>query len=103
MPHQPLADTTAAQKSAIVMQKSLGMTNHQIADKENVSPSTVSCITNRYAETNDFEAKGTKTGWKPKMTNCDIHLACRMLSTSHACNAMDLQRQFFPNLHPDTI
>ena len=103
MLHQPLADTTAAQKSAIVTQKSLGMTNRQIADNENVSPSTVSRITNLYAETNDFEAKGTKTGQKHKMTNCNIHLACRILSTGHACNATDLQQQFFPNLHPDTI
>ena len=62
MPRQPLADTTPAQKASIVTRKSLGMMTRQIASKENVSPSTVSRITNQYNKTSDFTVKGKKKG-----------------------------------------
>jgi transposase len=103
MPRQPLADTTPAQKAAIVTRKSLGMTTRQIANNENVSPSTVSRITNRYGETSDFAAKGTKKGRECKMSKRDVDLACRMLSSGHCKNATSIQRTFFPLLHVDTI
>jgi len=103
MPRRPLADTTPAQKAAIVMRKSFGMTTRQIASKENVSPSTVSRITNQYDETSDFTVKGKKKGQQCKMSKRDVDLACRMLSSSRCKNATDIQHTFFPHLHVDTI
>ena len=76
MPRQPLADTTPAQKAAIVTRKSLGMTTRHIACKENISPSTVSQITNQYDEMSDLAAIGTKKGWECKMSKRDVDLAC---------------------------
>ena len=103
MPRQPLADTTPAQKASIVTRKSLGMMTRQIASKENVSPSTVSRITNQYNKTSDFTVKGKKKGRRCKMSKRDVDLACRMLSSSHCKNAADIKRTFFPHLHVDTI
>ena len=103
MPHQPLADTTPAQNAAIVTRRSLGMKTRQVAYKENISPSTVSQITNWYGKTSNFAAKGMKKGQECKMSKRDIDLACWMLSSGHCKNATDIKHNYFPLLHVDTI
>ena len=39
-----MTETTPTKKSYIVQLKDLGHTNHDVAEKENINPSTVSCI-----------------------------------------------------------
>src|ERR1700761_312198 len=98
-----MADTTCAQKSAIVTWKAAGLTDRQVAEKENVAPATVCRINKRYSQTRDFDAKGRKTGRPTKFTEQDRRKAARLLSSGRAKNASDLKRNFFPDLHVDTI
>ena len=79
------------------------MPNREIADKENVAPSTVSRITTRYGKNHQFNTKKPKPGRPTKMSEKDIRFACRMISTSKAKNATDLKRKFFPSIHVDTL
>ena len=79
------------------------MSTRQVAYKENISPSTVSRITNRYGKTSNFAAKGTKKGQEYKMSKMDVDLACRMLSSGRCKNATEIKHNYFPLLHVDTI
>ena len=79
------------------------MTTRQVAYKENISPSTVSQITNWYGKTSNFAAKGTKKGREYKMSKRDVDLACRMVSSGHCKNATEIKHNYFPRLHVDTI
>ncbi|KAJ7165193.1 hypothetical protein C8R46DRAFT_1035799 [Mycena filopes] len=88
-----MSDTTAAKKGAIVALKEAGMSNREVADKENVAPLTVSRINARGT------SKAPKKGCPIKMDCRDIQKALQMLSSGRAENATDLQRKFFPHLH----
>ncbi|KAK6966656.1 hypothetical protein R3P38DRAFT_3119248, partial [Favolaschia claudopus] len=98
-----MSDTTASKKAAIVALKEAGFSNRAVAEKENVAPSTVSRISNRYGPTHHFDAKTSRPGCPRKIDDRDIRTALRMLTSGQAKNVTDLQRRFFPHLHVDTI
>ena len=52
-----MTETTPTKKSHIVQLKDLGHTNHDVAEKENVNPSTVSHIYSHYGKTQKFYEK----------------------------------------------
>ncbi|KAK6971809.1 hypothetical protein R3P38DRAFT_3141101, partial [Favolaschia claudopus] len=98
-----MSDTTASKKAAIVALKEARFSNRAVAEKENVAPSTVSRINNRYGPTHHFDAKTFRPSRRRKMDDRDIRTALRMLSSGQAKNVADLQRRFFPHLHVDTV
>ncbi|KAK7059257.1 hypothetical protein R3P38DRAFT_3167528 [Favolaschia claudopus] len=98
-----MCDTSATKKSAIVALKEAGWSNRDVAEKENVAPSTVSRINARYGPTHDFDAKTPRQGRPRKINERDVPKALRLLSSGKAKNASDLQRKYFPHLHVDTI
>ncbi|KAK7015347.1 hypothetical protein R3P38DRAFT_3570789 [Favolaschia claudopus] len=98
-----MCDTSATKKSAIVALKEAGWSNRDVAEKENVAPSTVSRINARYEPTHNFDEKTPRQGRPRKIDERDIRKALRLLSSGKAKNASDLQRKYFPHLHVDTI
>ncbi|KAJ7859886.1 hypothetical protein B0H13DRAFT_2355921 [Mycena leptocephala] len=66
-----MSDTSAVQKATIVALKDVGMSNRQVADKENVAPSTMSRINARYGPTHDFDSKAPKKGRPSKLDERD--------------------------------
>ena len=58
-----MSDTSAAKKATIVTRKEMGMPNWEIAEKQNVAPSTISWITTHYGKTHQFNAKKPKPGY----------------------------------------
>ncbi|KAJ7041348.1 hypothetical protein C8F04DRAFT_947307 [Mycena alexandri] len=98
-----MSETTAGKKGAIVALKEAGMSNGQVAGKENVAPSAVSRINEQYGPNHDFESKGHKKGRPSKLDEKDMRKAARMLSSGKAKNASDSKRKFFPHLHVDTL
>ena len=54
--------TSASKKAVIVTSKKCGMSDREIAAKENIDPSTVSRIVWRYGKTLDFDSITPKTG-----------------------------------------
>ena len=63
--------TSASKKTMIVTRKEEGMSVRKIAEKENINPSTVSWVIQRYGETHDFESISSKTGQPHKMSEKD--------------------------------
>ena len=63
--------TSASKKAVIVTSKKFGMSDREIAAKENVDPSTVSCIVRRYGKTLNFDSITPKTGRPHKMGERD--------------------------------
>lgn len=98
-----MRDTSAAKKAAIVTRKSLGQSNRQVAQKENVNPSTVSKINNRYGDKHNFDEKKPRSGRPRKLSDRDVRRALYLLSTRQAKNATDLQRAEFPHVTVDTV
>ena len=62
---------SASKKAIIVNSKKCGMSDREIAAKENVDPSTVSCIVWRYGKTCNFDSITPKTGHPHKMDERD--------------------------------
>jgi len=95
--------TSNSQRTSIVSLKAAGLTNREIAEKENVSPGTVSNIDRAWCKTGKIHSIKPKIGWPLKMSDEDVHKAVEMLSTCRAKNAADLQRLFFPHFSVDTV
>lgn len=98
-----MRDTSAAKKAAIVTQKSLGQSNRQVAEKENVNPSTVSKINKCYGPKHNFDEKKPRSGRPRKLSDKDVRHALHLLSTGQRKNASDLCRMDFPHVTVDTI
>ena len=67
-----MTETTPTKKSRIVQLKDLGHTDHDAAEKENVNPSTVSCIYGRYGKTQKFYEKKHRSGRPHKLNDYDM-------------------------------
>jgi transposase len=98
-----MSDTSATKKAAIVALKEQKISNRAIANKENVSPSTVSRINKRYGANRQFDSKSPRTGSPTKITERDAQRATRMLSSGQARNVSDLKRKLFPYLHVNPV
>ena len=86
-------------KAQIVLLRSQGVPEKEIAEKYSVNRSTVKQIFKKYKETKDFYHTKKKSGCTCKFMTQDVHIAVRMLASMRAHNVTDLQRQHFPNLH----
>ena len=95
--------TSPTKKAQIVLLRSQGVSEKEIAEKYSVDRSTVNHIFKKYKETKDFYYTKKKSGHPRKFTAHDVRIATRMLASTKAHDVADLQRQHFPNLHADTI
>ena len=98
-----MTETTPTKKSRIVQLKDLGHTNRDVAEKENVNPSTVSRIYGRYGKTRKFYEKKHWSGCPHKLNDYDMCIALRKLSNRSAQNATDLQQKEFTNVSVDML
>jgi transposase len=86
-------------KARIVLLRTQGVSEKEIAEKYSVDRTTVNWIFKRYKESKDFYHAKKKTGRPHKFTTHDVHIAARMLASTRAHDVADLQRQHFLNLH----
>jgi transposase len=95
--------TSPTKKACIVHFKNAGMTNEAIAKKFHIHQSTVSCIYHRHAKIEDYYNVKPKPGRPRKFTTLDVWFAVRTLANAKAHDITNLQRQYFPGLHAETI
>jgi hypothetical protein len=90
-------------KARIIHFKKAGMTNDAIAEKFHIHWSTVSCIYHRHTKIEDYYNVKPKPGHPHKFTTHDVCFAARMLASAKVHDVTDLQRQYFPGLHLETV
>jgi len=95
--------TSPTKKARIVHYKNAGMTNDAIAQKFHIHRSTVARIYGRHAKLENYYDVKPKPGRPRKFTTNDVRFAARTLANAKAHDVSDLQRQYFPGLHPETI
>jgi transposase len=95
--------TSPTKKAQIVLLRTQGVPEREVAERYSVDRSTVNQIVKRYEESKDFYHTKEKSGCPRKFTTHDVRIAARMLASTRAHDVADLQRQHFPNLHADTI
>ena len=95
--------TSPTKKAQIVLLRTQGVSEKEIAEKYSVDRTTVNQIFKRYKESKDFYHTKMKSGCPHKFTTHDVCIAARMLASIQAHDIADLQRQHFPNLHADMI
>lgn len=95
--------TSPTKKARIVLLKRQGVPVRDIAERYAIDTSTVYRIAQKYGESKDFYHVKPKPSLPRKFTRNDVHTAVRMLVKTHVHDVADLQRKFFPSLHPDTI
>ena len=95
--------TSPTKKARIVLLRSEGVSEKEVAERYSVDRSTVNRIFKKYKDSKDFYHIKEKSGRPRKFTTHDVRIATRMLASTKAHNVSDLQRQHFPTLHPDTI
>ena len=95
--------TSPTKKARIVLLRSEGVSEKEVAERYSVDRSTVNRIFKRNKESKNFYHTKEKSGRPRKITTHDVRIATRMLASTKAHDVADLQRQHFPNLHPDTI
>ena len=84
-------------------QKSLGQSNQQVAEEENVDLSTVSKIDKCYSQRHNFDEKKPCGGRPCKLSDRDVRRALHLLSTSQRKNVSDLQCTDFPHVTIGTV
>ncbi|RDB22338.1 hypothetical protein Hypma_010535 [Hypsizygus marmoreus] len=67
-----MPNTTPTKKSQIVMFKDLGHSNCDIAEKENITSSTVSCIYGQYRKIHRFYKKTLHFSHPHKLNEYDL-------------------------------
>ena len=95
--------TSPTKKAQIVLLRTQGVSEKEIAEKYSVDKTTVNWIFKRYKESKDFYHTKMKSGCPRKFTTHDVRIAARTLASTQAHDVADLQRQHFPNLHANTI
>jgi len=99
----PTMVTTSTEKACIVQLKDLGMTDREVANKENVNHSTVSRVYTRYGKTRNFYDKRPRTGRPRKLDAYDTRIALQMLANGTAHDVTDLKHKQFPLLSINTV
>jgi hypothetical protein len=94
--------TTDATKSQILTLKSIGVASSAVARIVGVNHGTVNRIYRCFLKPHTSYPHTTCTGRPHKMTAADDQFAVLALAQLRAGNATQLQREYFPNLHPDT-
>ncbi|KAJ1299806.1 hypothetical protein OPQ81_000705 [Rhizoctonia solani] len=95
--------TTDSQKSQILTLKNVGIPSSLVAYLTKVDRSTVNRIYHRYLKPCTTYPAALRTRCPQKMTARDDRLAVMGLAKLWAGNATQLQRIYFPDLHPETI
>lgn len=96
-------DTSPVTKSHIFDLKNEGFSSAEVARRVGVHPTTVTRVYNNLLKNPDFYYVKPKSGRPQKLSQKDREFAVLQLARGHAHSAIDLQRKFFPHVHPDTV
>ena len=95
--------TSPTKKARVVELRKDGLTFDQIGARLNIDRSTASRIHARYGKTLDFYSVKYKSGRPHKLTEQDVRLGARLLAKTVAKDAVDLQRQAFPQVNAQMV
>jgi transposase len=90
-------------RAMVVTLKREKKTNTQIAEKTGLSRSTIIRTYNEFKNRMDFYTQKPKSGRPCKMTEPDARVAARMLASTKARDAIDVQKKHFPQFSAQTI
>ncbi|KAJ7679860.1 hypothetical protein B0H17DRAFT_884495, partial [Mycena rosella] len=100
-------DTTPTKKARIVAWKREGKSHDWIREhltgRHDISDRQIIRIFKRYGEEENYYDVGHRSGRPRKLGEQETRVAARHLANSTANNATDVQRQFFPEVHPVTV
>ena len=95
--------TLPTKKVCIIHFKNIGMTNDAIAEKFHIHRTTVARIYHQHSKFEDYYHVKPKPGRLCKFITHNVCFAARTLANCKAHDVTDLQRQYFPGLHSETI
>jgi transposase len=95
--------TTDGMKSQILTMKSLGMASSLVAKVVGVDRTTVNRVHRRYGKPRPSYPQPLRSGRPRKMLPSDDRYAALALTRAKFGNAAQIQREYFPDLHPETI
>jgi transposase len=95
--------TSAVTKAPVIDLRNSGHSYAEIGLQLEISHSTASRIYDKYHESEDFESVAPKLGRPCKLTDRDTHVAALSLSRNPKSSAAQVQRELFPEVHPDTV
>jgi transposase len=83
--------TSPTKKARIVLLRTQGVLEKEVAERYSVDRSTVNQIVKRYEESKNFYHAKEKSGRPRKFMTHDVHIAARMLASTQAHDVADLQ------------
>ena len=95
--------TSPVTKACIFDLKKGGLPSQEVAECLGIHRTTVDRVYRRLLKNPDFYHVEPKSGRPRKLSPKDRQFAALTLARGHAKTAVDLQRKFFPHVHPDTI
>jgi len=95
--------TSPVTKACIFDLKEKGLLSQDVADRVGVHRTTVDRVYNSLRKNPDFYHVKPKSGRPQKLSSKDGKFAALTLARGHAKTAVDLQHEFFPHVHPDTV
>jgi transposase len=95
--------TTAVTKARVIGLRNSGHSYAEIGLQLGISHSTASRIYDKYYESKDFMSVAPKLGHLHKLTDRDTHVVALLLSRNPRSSAAHVQRERFPDVHPNTV
>ena len=95
--------TSPVTKARIFELKSIGFSSEEVAKRVGVHRTTVTHVCKSLLKNPDFCYVKPKSGRPRKLSQKDKEFAVLELARGRASSAVDLQRNFFPHAHPDTV
>ena len=96
-------ETSPVTKSRIFDLKNQGLSSEEVAKRVGVHRTTVTRVYASLLKNPDFYHVKPKSGRPRKLTQKDGQFAVLALARGHAESAADLQQNFFPHVHTDTV
>ena len=95
--------TSPVTKARIFDLKNGGLPSQEVAERLGIHCTTVDRVYHRLLKNPEFYHVEPKSGRPQKLSPQDRRFATLQLARGHAKTAIDIQRNFFPHVHPDTI
>lgn len=95
--------TSPVTKCLIFKLKTEGFPSQEVARRTGVNRSTVTCVYKQLCKNPDFTYVKPKSGRPQKLTQKDGQFAALELARGCARSAVELQRDFFPHVHVETV
>ena len=95
--------TSPVTKVHIFDLKEQGLLSQEVADHVGVHHTTIDCVYNHLLKNPDFYHVEPRSGHPQKLSPEDGQFATLKLSWGHVKTAIDLQHEFLPHIHPDTV